>query len=274
MKTYVVYAFVADLVHLYVGSSKDFPRRKRDHWRDSQFCKDSPHGAFVVLESDIPKDKIKEREEYWIAECKTYENGYNRTRKYMGGQDCSTETRERIGERVKVRWEDPDFREKMSQISKERWEDPDFRGKMSQSRKDMWEDPKRREKRSEQVKEQWADPEYCEMMSQKLKEHWADPKYREKVSQSLKNAWVNPDLREEKSQWAKKQWKDPEYREMMLRERNERWDRIYLECSQLLSVLLTSKSVLESYIYRKRVREGFFDKDLPDTSKAEQGGLF
>ena len=37
-----------------------------------------------------------------------------------------------------------------------------------------------------------------------------------------------------------------------------------------VSVILTAKSVCEERVYRKRTRDGFFDKEIPDTSKAEQ----
>jgi len=41
-----------------------------------------------------------------------------------------------------------------------------------------------------------------------------------------------------------------------------------------VSVILTAKSVCEERVYQKRIREGFFDKDIPDTSKSEQMRLF
>ena len=41
-----------------------------------------------------------------------------------------------------------------------------------------------------------------------------------------------------------------------------------------VSVILTAKSVCEERLYRKRIREGFFDKEIPDMSKSEQLDLF
>ena len=41
-----------------------------------------------------------------------------------------------------------------------------------------------------------------------------------------------------------------------------------------VSVILTAKSVCEERIYCKRTREGFFDKEIPDTSKSKQLDLF
>ena len=42
------------------------------------------------------------------------------------------------------------------------------------------------------------------------------------------------------------------------------------EFYRIYAALLTTKSVCEEWIYRKRIREGFFDIDIPDTSNAEQ----
>ena len=41
-----------------------------------------------------------------------------------------------------------------------------------------------------------------------------------------------------------------------------------------VSVILTAKSVCEERIYHKRIRDGFFDKEIPNTSKSEQLNLF
>ena len=46
------------------------------------------------------------------------------------------------------------------------------------------------------------------------------------------------------------------------------------EFYRYVSVILTAKSVCNERIYRKRIREGFFDKEIPDTSKSKQLDLF
>lgn len=43
---------------------------------------------------------------------------------------------------------------------------------------------------------------------------------------------------------------------------------------RMFAALLTSKSVLQEYLYRKRKREGFFDTDIPDMSTSEQIEMF
>ena len=42
------------------------------------------------------------------------------------------------------------------------------------------------------------------------------------------------------------------------------------ELYRIYATILTAKSVCEERIYRKRIREGFFDVEIPDTSNAEQ----
>ena len=46
------------------------------------------------------------------------------------------------------------------------------------------------------------------------------------------------------------------------------------ELYRIYAALLYSKSVFEEHLYRKRVRDGFFDVEIPDTSKSAQLSIF
>ena len=46
------------------------------------------------------------------------------------------------------------------------------------------------------------------------------------------------------------------------------------ELYRIYTALLTSKSIMLEYRHRQLCREGFFDKDIPDTSRSEQQSLF
>lgn len=135
MKTYVVYAYHSDLVNHYVGSTYNQPNRFRDHRSSSAFCRDYPHGEFVILESDIPEDKIKEREEYWIEYCGTYEHGYNKTPKYRGSHNVSDETRQKLSDAKKGTKLTPETRQKISESLKGTKRTHETRQKISESLK-------------------------------------------------------------------------------------------------------------------------------------------
>lgn len=79
----------------YIGQTVDFQRRKRNHLNAT--TKYSIHKAFdkygienfewSIIEDNIPKDKLDEREIYWIDYYDTYNNGYNETR---GGDNAES----------------------------------------------------------------------------------------------------------------------------------------------------------------------------------------
>ena len=67
---------------------------------------------------------------------------------------------------------------------------------------------------------------------------------------------------------------DPQVRQKRLYAHRLAFKNRRREFYQWVSVILTAKSVCEERIYQKHTREGFFDKEIPDTSKSKQLDLF
>lgn len=99
---------------MYVGQTIKTPtKRWNEHCSEAKICRDDNYfhnairkygkDAFTVkvLESNIPKNMLNDRESFWIAKYKTFGNGYNLTS--GGGQAffVSAETRTRIGNSVR-----------------------------------------------------------------------------------------------------------------------------------------------------------------------------
>ena len=53
----------------------------------------------------------------------------------------------------------------------------------------------------------------------------------------------------------------------------EKWEAVRLERIRTFAILLTSRSVLQEYRHRQLTRDGFFDKEIPDTSQSQQLSL-
>lgn len=99
----------------YVGSTKDFQKRWKKHFNDLEKQQHSSiklqrsynkHGrnAFVCeIIEEIPyeKDKILEREQYWIDTLKTKENGYNIADASFGDVLTNHPLREEIIDKIK-----------------------------------------------------------------------------------------------------------------------------------------------------------------------------
>lgn len=104
--TYSVYRIVCFVTgKCYIGRTNDLKKRKRVHFRHlkvgTHHCEKlqrayDKYGIttfyFEPLESDISKDKINERERYWISHFNSYRNGFNQT---PGGDAASNENNKR-----------------------------------------------------------------------------------------------------------------------------------------------------------------------------------
>lgn len=82
-----------------------------------------------ILETDIPQNKINEREQFYILQYESYkeDRGYNCSK---GGQNCpntiSEATREKYRENMKKRWEQPGYKEYFSQLMKDKYADEQY----------------------------------------------------------------------------------------------------------------------------------------------------
>lgn len=144
----------------YIGQTR-FPERRQkehlyymEHYDKSslfhrnlfKYC-DECFWDYRVLESDIPLNKIDERERYWIAYYDTFRNGLNLQ---DGGQSTSTvfseETRRKMSEAKKGKKRKPfseETRRKMSEAKKGRPKPEITKKRMKESQLKRWK--KRRE---------------------------------------------------------------------------------------------------------------------------------
>ena len=112
----------------YIGSGSKFLRAVECHGKEN-FTR-------VILERDITSiDVLNEREIYWIAYYKTYDNArdYNLTKGGEGnlGYITSVETKAKIAVANKKHWEDPEQRAKLSAANKNYFKDPEYRARHS-----------------------------------------------------------------------------------------------------------------------------------------------
>lgn len=131
------------------------------------------------------KEKVDEREAYYIELFDAVNNGYNTYKENYSKYHFSD------------LWQDPLTREQMIQ-------------KLIQIRNT----PEYKEAQSKRVTELWKDPNY----RKKQKESWTEER-REKLSERTKRAWENPEYKEKikkaQSEYRKKDWEDPNYRRKM-----------------------------------------------------------
>lgn len=137
------------------------------------------------------------------------------------------------------------FRTSASERLKKKWEDPQFRQAVVSRAKlqmcDLWltqreamlagakpardacaeklQDPEYRKYKSDVSKatiaKQWADPEFKRAESERLKKMWEDPDYRVKMAAVSKKLWDNPANRKRMSDKGKKEMDDPIHKQYM-----------------------------------------------------------
>lgn len=197
------------------------------------------HGIIRKIDSEhVDENEAFKREIELIQELETHvdfgKGGSNFT---FGGEGCvgiSEESKEKIRNSVKSRWEDEEYKRKTSESIKksmqEIWNDSDSREKLGTKLSDLtkkaWENYEFREKQiearkdeeyrkniSEKTKEIWEDPDHKSSRKASMKRAWEDPELRKKLSDSLKKTYEDPVLRREISERIKELWDDPEYKE-------------------------------------------------------------
>lgn len=125
---------------VYIGKSKNIYERIRQHINmlnkksknENRHLINSWHKygrdsfEYYVLE-DLPIDKLKERELYWIKERKALcrDTGYNLRLDSETSCIVSDETRQKLSEAQKKRYENQEERDKVSKFFKEYWSNPD-----------------------------------------------------------------------------------------------------------------------------------------------------
>lgn len=102
----------------------------------------------------------------------------------------SDELRDRISEKFKKVWDDPEYRKMMAKVTgdvmRENWKKPGYKEKVAEST---------RESRVETLTNLWSNPEtrstHSERVSAKNREQWRDPEYREKMMNVLTENGIN-----------------------------------------------------------------------------------
>lgn len=89
------------------------------------------------------------------------------------------EAKERISDRFKQLWQDPEYIEKMCQASKNYWDNNDNRIQHGVAMKATWQDPDVRAARLSGLQEWATNPEYHERRSEISKQNWDKPGFRE-----------------------------------------------------------------------------------------------
>ena len=146
----------------------------------------------------------------------------------------SESTKEKMRQKAKERWRNPDYRERMSKAFRNRqyteegkkkisnkmkrmWQDDEYRRAVSKGLQKAMENPKQREIRSRKNKAAWKDPVLRGEQSERSQGHWKNQEYREKVSKGVQKAVKKPAWREAHSKALRKRWKNPAYRESQLK---------------------------------------------------------
>ena len=126
----------------------------------------------------------------------------------MPRKPLSEETRKKISEAMKKRYENPEERKKLSESVKKTWQNPELREKQSEAIKKAWENPELREKQSDAIKKAWENPEIKKKISEAVKKAYENPEVRKKISEASKKMWQNPEIKKKHFEAIKKAWEN------------------------------------------------------------------
>ena len=182
----------------------------------------------TVIDTAETQQELCEKE---IAHIEMYNshyirgNGYNMTDGGEGttGYEYTEECKEKMSERMKKYFEDPEARQNQSETLKKYYEDnPEARQKQSEATKKYFEDnPQARQKCSEAQKKRFKDnPEASKAHGDYMKKYYEDnPDARQKMSEVTKKYFKdNPEAGKAHGEAVKKYYKDnPEARRRQYR---------------------------------------------------------
>ena len=142
----------------------------------------------------------------------------------MPRKPLSEETRKKISEAMKKRYENPEEREKTGKASKKAYENPELREKLSLSvRKAFIKNPEIKEKISFAVKKRFQNPEERKKTSEASKKMWQNSEIREKIIEAQKKRFQNPEERKKLSEAQKKRYENLEERKKTSEASNKMW---------------------------------------------------
>jgi GIY-YIG catalytic domain len=191
---------------VYVGQhvGMDVEKRWRGHEKPSSGCikfrnaiqkygKDKVVWSIIAYCKVGGQDRLDAMERYFIKKRNSLSpNGYNLEKGGRGGVP-SDETKQKLSEAGKKRFQDPEAREKQSEKIKSFLEAnpgvvPIFMERMKNWREN--------------------NPEAVEESRKNLVEYWDNPEVRERQSEMQKARWENPEAREKQSETQKKRFQD------------------------------------------------------------------
>ena len=188
--------------------------------------------TFELIEIDTADtlEELCKKEIKYIEEYNSHYitgNGYNMT---IGGEGVigyiyTDESRQKISEAQKKRFDDPEERQKMSEAAKKRFDDPDEIKKISEAQNKRWKNLEERQKMSEAQKKRFDDPEERQKMSEAAKKRFDDPDEIKKISEISTEYWKNPDARQQHSERMKQYYEEhPEAIQRMSEISTEYWE--------------------------------------------------
>lgn len=148
---------------IYVGATHQLKKREAHHR-----CRFGSNIKLQILE-ETNEDSWAEREDYWIGKFRDsivniYPGGgpppfkrKNFPKGHRLGIKLSSETKRKIGKRVRQAWKNP------------HWDEKSRREKLAASQKKLWRDQERRQKASETAQKSWEDPEARKRRSDSMK---------------------------------------------------------------------------------------------------------
>lgn len=216
---------------IYIGQAKRLKERWASHsaglrsnkhqnkflQNDFNKCKEElGHDDFLVFEViEVMEDSTKEqrniREEWWISQHYDNQNSCYNIREKVEDKErsCNSktpeETKKKLSEAMKKRWEDPEYQNHISESMKRNWSDPNHKASVSQLIKDAKNTPEEKAKMSERSKANWENPEYREKFITAFKVSASTEEYKEKRKKSLLKR------KEDKETWAEYQKKISEH---------------------------------------------------------------
>lgn len=182
------YVLISESGRCYVGITKDFNRRIREHRSSGPMSSQS----FSVIEKHIFSDR--ESASLWEIreiEARGAENLLNTSLGGYGGRkrSCSESERQRLSVLSIERYKDPSYRRKMGDSVKRAYQNPEIREKLSCAQKRVCACPEVKAKRSLAQKAAWADPEIRARRLASLQVANSDPEKSEKRSLAAKRRW-------------------------------------------------------------------------------------
>lgn len=177
----------------YVGITNQEPEKR---WLNGRGYKHNPaffnsillHGwlniKHEVLFTGLTKEEASNKEKELIKQYRSdeIEHGFNCQSGGDKGFTHNAETRKRISETSKQRWQDSEYRQKIHQSMIEAQARPDIRKRKSEYSKNRYHN---------------------------------DTEYREKFIASARSRMNKPEIKERYREMSKKRWQSPEYREQM-----------------------------------------------------------